>query len=135
MEEHRRTRSQGPPSLPENNEIRYWGSLPDPLQIERDHAEAFRLARQATTGSNMSKNTVESSEISQVMSQQTQPIQNMPLSGEISPKQHEKEGHTQNATEMGKILPNQPHERGDLEAMEEGVAGNTPTRSVRDEQG
>ena len=83
----------------------------------------------------MSKNTVESSEISQVMSKQTQPIQNMPLNGEISPKQHEKEGHTQNATETGKISPNQPHEQGDLEAMEEGVAGNTPTRSVRDEQG
>ena len=39
MEERRRTRSQGPPSLPESNKIRYWGSLPDPLQIERDHTE------------------------------------------------------------------------------------------------
>ena len=86
MEEHRRARSQGPPSLPESNEIRYWGSLPDPLQIERDHAEALRLARQASTGLNMSKNAAESSEISQVTSQQTQPIQNTQLSGKISPK-------------------------------------------------
>ena len=34
MEEHRRTRSQGPPSLPEGVALRQWGSLPDLSQIE-----------------------------------------------------------------------------------------------------
>ena len=55
MEECRRTRSQGPPSLLESDETRQWGSLPDPLQIERKHTEALRLARQVNTGLNMNK--------------------------------------------------------------------------------
>ena len=109
MEEHRRTRRQGPPSRLESNERRHWGSLMDLLQIEREHTEALRLARQVNIGPNMSKNMVESSEISQVISQHTQPIQNILPSGKISPKQHEKEGHTQNTPKMGEILPNQPH--------------------------
>ena len=74
MEEYRRTRSKGPPSLPESNKRRQWGSLPDHLQIERDHAEAVRLAGQVTTGWNTDKNMVENSEILQVTSQWTQPI-------------------------------------------------------------
>ena len=87
MEEHRRTRSQGPPSLSEGNEARQWASIPDLLQIEREHVEALRLARQVNTGSNMSKNTVENSEISKTMSQQIQHIENMLPIGEILPKQ------------------------------------------------
>ena len=71
MEEHRRTRSQGPPSLTEGIGPRQWGSLPDPLQIEREHSEAIRLARQVNTVPNTSKNTVDKSEISQVSSEQT----------------------------------------------------------------
>ena len=51
----------------------------------------------------------------------------MPLSGETLPKQHKKEDATQNVPETGEISPNQPPEQGDLEAMEKGVVGNTPT--------
>ena len=54
MEECKRTRSQGPPSLLEGNKLRHWGSLPDPLQIERKHSEALRLARQVNTATNIS---------------------------------------------------------------------------------
>ena len=122
MAECRRTRSQGPPSLPESNERRHWDSLPDPLQIERDHVEGLRLPRQVTIVLNMSKSMVEISEISQAMSQRTQPIQNMLPIDEISPKQQEKEDHSQNAPKMGEILPKQ----GDLEAMEEGAVRNMP---------
>ena len=69
MEERRRTRSQGPPSLSENNELIQWDSLQDPARIEREHAEAHRLARQANTTTNVDKNTVESSEISQTVTE------------------------------------------------------------------
>ena len=55
MEEYRRTRSQGPPSLSEGNELIQWDSLPDPLRIEREHAEALRLARQVNTVTDVSK--------------------------------------------------------------------------------
>ena len=63
MEDRRRTRSQGPPSMSEENELIQWGSLQDPVRIERKHAEARRLAREANTMTNISKKPVESSEI------------------------------------------------------------------------
>ena len=44
MEERRRTRSQGPPSLSENNELIRWDSLQDPVRIEREQVEARRVA-------------------------------------------------------------------------------------------
>ena len=131
MEEHRRTRSQGPPSLPEGNGLRQWGSLPDPLQIEREHSEALRLARQVNMAMNMSKNMVESSEILQVMREQPQYIEHIPQMGKILPKQQEKEGHTQITPKMGKILPKQPHEERDFKAMEEGAATNVPNGGIR----
>ena len=134
MEECWRTRSQGPPSLSEGNEARQWASIPDLLQIEREHVEALRLARQVNTGSNMSKNTVENSEISQTMSQQIQYIENMLPIGEILPKQQQNEGHSQIAPKMGEILPRQPHKQLDLETMEEGAVGNMPERSIRESQ-
>ena len=62
MEECRRTRSQGPPSLSENNELIQWE---DPVRIEREQAETRRLARQANATNNVKENTVESSEIPQ----------------------------------------------------------------------
>ena len=67
MEERRRTRSQGPPSLLESNELGEWDLLPDPLRIEREHSQALRLARQVNTATDMSENMVESSKILQVM--------------------------------------------------------------------
>ena len=55
MEDHRRTRSQGPQSMSEENELIQWGSIQDPVRIEREHAEAQRLAREANTMINISK--------------------------------------------------------------------------------
>ena len=63
MEERRRTRSQGPPSLAENNELIQWDSLQDPVRIEREQAEAHRLARQINMITSTAENRVESSEI------------------------------------------------------------------------
>ena len=89
MEERRRTRSQGPPSLTEGTGPRQWGSLPDPLQIEREHSEVIRLARQVNTVPNMSKNTVDKSEISQVTSKQAKYDEDTPQTGKILPNQWE----------------------------------------------
>ena len=94
MEERRRTRSQGPPSLSENNELIQWDSLQDPVRIEREHTEGRRLARQADTTSNVDKNTVKNSEISQVVTQAEQDTEHTPKLGEILPKQQESEGQT-----------------------------------------
>ena len=55
MEDHRRTRSQGALSMSEENELIQWGSLQDPVRIEREHGEAHRLAREANTVTNVSK--------------------------------------------------------------------------------
>ena len=55
MEECRRTRSQGPPSVLEDNELIQWGALPKPVRIEREHAEARRLERQASMATNVSR--------------------------------------------------------------------------------
>ena len=62
MEDHRRMRSQGPPSLPDGEELIQSESLPDPLRIERE----LRLARRVNTFMNVTKNTVGNSEILQV---------------------------------------------------------------------
>ena len=107
MEERRRTRSQGPPSLPENNELIQWDSIPDPVRIEREHAEACRLVRQADTATNTSKNTVESSKIPQEMTEPYQGFKHMPKSGEILPKEKEAEGQVPNMLKSGEISPNQ----------------------------
>ena len=87
MEDRRRTRSQEPPSMSEENELIQWGSLQDPVRLEREHAEARRLAREANTMINVSEQSVESSEISQAASRQTPYTDNTSQSGKISPKQ------------------------------------------------
>ena len=33
---------------PGESEVQYWSSIPDPNQIEREQAEALRMARMAT---------------------------------------------------------------------------------------
>ena len=53
MEDHRRTRSQGPLSLPDREELIQWESLPDPSRIEREQGEALRLARRVNTATNI----------------------------------------------------------------------------------
>ena len=65
MEERRRTRSQGPPSISENNELIQWDSLQDPVRMEREQAEARSLARQINTVTSIDENKAESSKISQ----------------------------------------------------------------------
>ena len=93
MEERRRTRSQGPPSLTENNELIQLDSLQDPVRIEREQAEACRLARQTSMVTSTAKNKVESSEISQKQpNKEPEPQQNTehtPTLGKISPKEKE----------------------------------------------
>ena len=103
MEERRRTRSQGPPSLSENNELIQWDSLQDPVRIEREHAKTCRLARQANTATNVNKNMVESSEIPQIMTGPYQGTEHMPKLGEISPKEQEFERQAPITPKSGEI--------------------------------
>ena len=70
MEDHRRTRSQGPPSLPEGTELTQWDSLQDPVRIKRENAEACRLARETNTVIDANERTAENSEILQVTNTQ-----------------------------------------------------------------
>ena len=149
IEDRRRTRSQGPPSMSEENELIQWGSLQDPVRIEREHAEACRLDREANTVTSVSKNLVESSEISQAVSKQALYTDHTSQSGKISPKQQGHEGHIHITPKSGKIPPNQreensiikttsnlnkippkeSHEVADLVAMEEGQEQKPPTRT------
>ena len=143
MEEHRRTRSQGPPSLTEGTGPRQWGSLPDPLQIEREHSEVIRLARQVNTVPNTSKSTVDKNEILQVTSEQTKYNEDTPQTDEILPNQWEdicvtrtmpiegKISPNQPMPAMGEVPPGQPHEGRELKAMEEGAVANTSGRDSR----
>ena len=89
MEDCRRTRSQGLPSLPEGTELIQWDSLQDPVRIEREHAEACRLARETNTVINVNKRTVENSKILQVTNTQPRYTAKAARLGEILPKQQE----------------------------------------------
>ena len=102
MEERRRTRSQGPPSLSENNELIQWDSLQNPVRIEREQAKARRLARQTSTVTSIAENKTESSEISQKETEPHQSTEHMPTLGEISPKEQESESI---ALQSGEISP------------------------------
>ena len=112
MEERQRTRSQGPPSLSENNELNKWDSLQDPVRIEREKAEARRLARQTSMVTSTAENKVESSEIPQKQpdkeSESHQNIEHTPTSGEIPPKEQKLECIT---LQLGEILPKQQKKR------------------------
>ena len=90
MEEGRRTRSQGPLSISEDSELIQCGSLPNPVRIEREHAEACRQAsRQASRATRVGENMVESSEILQAISTQPQYSEQTPQRVKISPNQQE----------------------------------------------
>ena len=82
-------------------------SIQDPVRIEREHAEARRLARQANTVINVSKNTVETSKIPQVASEQPQYTDHTPQSGKILTKQQEYGSHIRITAKSGEIPPNQ----------------------------
>ena len=144
MEDRSRTRSQGPPSLSEGNELVQWGSLQDPVRIEREHAEAHRIVRQPNTVNNESENTVERSEILPITLEQPQHANNRPQSGEISPKQHETQVRASvtpvsgeispsreervdpryTTSNWGEISPKEPQQTSNLLAMEEGITAN-----------
>ena len=89
MEDRRRTRSQGPPSLSEGAELIQWDSLQDPVRIKREHVEAHRLAREANTVIYINKRMVENSKVPQMTNTQARYTAEVPQSGEISPKQQE----------------------------------------------
>ena len=108
MEERRRTRSQGPPSLSENNKLIQWDSLQDPVGIEREQAEAHKLARQMDTATSIGKNEAENSEISHKVAEPHQSTEHMPKSGKISPKEQESGGIP---IKSGKISPKQQETR------------------------
>ena len=90
MEERRRTRSQGPPTAAENNELIQWDPVQDPVRIERERAEARRLARQINIANITMKNRTENDEISQQQHNNEldyeQKTAHTPTMGEISPK-------------------------------------------------
>ena len=150
MEDHRRTRSQGLPSLPEGAELIQWDSLQDQVRIEREHAEAPRLARETNTVININKRMVENSNIPQVTNTQPQYTAEAPRSDEVSPKQQEQEGHVSVTPKSGEIPPIQtdegshPHlkpnmneispketnEVTDLVAMEEGARAEMPDKDA-----
>ena len=150
MEDRRRTRSQGPPSLPEGTELIQWDSLQDPVRIERENAEACRLARETNTVIDVNERTAENSEISQVTNTQPRYTAEAPRSGEISPKQQEQGGQvsvTPKASEipstqtdegnpphlkpnMNEISSKEHDEVTDLVAMEEGARAQTPDKDT-----
>ena len=106
--EERRTRSQGPPSLSENNELIQWDSLQDPVRIEREQAEDRRLARQTDTATSIDENKADSSEIPQKVTEPHQGTEHTPKWGEILPKEQELEGIT---LKPGEISPKQQKKR------------------------
>ena len=137
--------------MSEENELIQWGSLQDPVRIEREHAEACRLARVANTVINASENMVETSEILQTTGTQAQYINHISQPGEISPKQQKYEGDIRITPKSGEIPPDQretsnlmhtspklseippkePREVTDLVAMEEGARIEMPTKSMQ----
>ena len=65
MEGRRRTRSQGPPTPAENNELIQWDSIQDTVRMERGRTETHRLERQTNIASNTMENRTENNKISQ----------------------------------------------------------------------
>ena len=65
MEERRRTRSQGPPTPIENNELIQWDPVQDTVRRERGRTETDRLTGQTNVVNNARKNRTENSEILQ----------------------------------------------------------------------
>ena len=106
MEERRRTRSQGPPNPAENNELIQWDSIQDPVRIEREQAEARRVARQTNMANNITENRAESGEIPQGQHNNEldyeQRTGHMSTLGEILPKEQRLENI---GSQLGEIPP------------------------------
>ena len=65
MEERRRTRSQGPPTPAENNELIQWDPVQNTVRMERGRTETGRLKRQTNIVNNVIENRTENNEILQ----------------------------------------------------------------------
>ena len=109
MKERRRTRSQGPPTPAENNKLIQWDPIQDPVRIERERAEARRLARQISIANNTTKNRTENDEILQQQHNNEldyeQTTTHMHTTGKISPKEQQQENI---GPQIGEISPKEP---------------------------
>ena len=107
MEERRRTRSQGPPTPIENNELIQWDPVQDTVRRERGRTETDRLAGQTNVVNNTRKNRTENSEISQEQhSNETDHEQRTtftPTMSEIPPKEQPLEDTGSQASEIPPI--------------------------------
>ena len=106
MEGRRRTRSQGPPTPAENNELIQWDPIQDTVRIERGRAETHRLARQTNIASNTMENRTENNKISQEQYSNElegeQRTARTPTTSEIPPKEQPLEN---TGSQTGEIPP------------------------------
>ena len=108
MEGRRRTRSQGPPTPAENNELIQWDPIQDTVRMERGRTETHRLARQTNIASNTIENRTENNEISQDQYSNElegeQRTARTPTTSEIPPKEQPLEN---TGSQTGEIPPNE----------------------------
>ena len=106
MEERRRTRSQGPPTPIENNELIQWDPVQDTVRRETGRTETDRLTGQTNVVNNARKNRTENSEIPQEQhSDETDHEQRTavtPTMSEIPPKEQPLEN---TELQIGEIPP------------------------------
>ena len=147
MEDCRRTRSQGPPSLPEGTELIQWDSLQDPVRIKRENAEAHRLARETNTVIDVIERTAEeqrdlasnqhtttiycrSASIGRDSHQNKQEqggqVSVTPKASEIPPTQTDESNPPQLKHNTNEISSKEHDEVTDLVAMEEGARAQMP---------
>ena len=110
----KRTRSQGPPTPAENNELIQWDPIQDTVRIEREQTETRRSARQTNIVNNTMENRTENNEISQEQHSNEldceQKTPHTPTTSEIPPKEQPLENTGSQAGEIS------PEEQG-LEGM------------------
>ena len=106
MEERRRTRSQGPPTPAENNELIQWDPVQNTVRIERGRTETGRLTRQTNIVNNAMENRTENNEISQEQHSneldREQRAAYTPTTSEIPPKEQPLEN---TGSQAGEIPP------------------------------
>ena len=155
MEERRRTRSQGPPTPAENNELIQWNPIQDLVRVEREQAEARRQARGVSTVININRTAIENREMPQVTEEQPRFIAKVPQSGEILPNHQGQESRMNTTPKLAEISPErtgenspqyvtenmsevsqkEPNKVTDLLAMEEGARARTPDKKTHSNSG
>ena len=128
MEERRRTRSQGPPTPAENNELIQWDPIQDAVRIERERTETRRLARQTNIVNNTMENRTENNEISQEQHSNEldyeQRTAHTPTASKIPPKEQPLEN---TGSQAGEIPPKEQQLRnigsqpGEISPEEQGL--------------